>query len=204
VIQVLFYLVNSQQLPIPPRYDGQSIGNPNAPIMLEEFLDFQCPYCMASYPTIQNVIQYYGPNKLYYVMHVFPLWLHRQAWDAARAAAVIVQYNQSEYFSFVEYLFAHQTEFENAAFFNQTENDLFNLFASFAKNFGVEYSTFITAMNNQTTFNIADSGVHYGITRQVVGTPTFFINGIKAENMTSESTQQEWINLINSVLTENW
>lgn len=37
-----FYLISAQQLPIPKSSPGISRGNSNAPIIIEEFADFQC------------------------------------------------------------------------------------------------------------------------------------------------------------------
>jgi hypothetical protein len=62
----------------------QFLGNPAAPILLEEFLDLQCIKCQAAHPTIKQVLAHYGPDKIYYIQHINPLDLHRQAWDAAK------------------------------------------------------------------------------------------------------------------------
>ena len=33
-------------------------------------------------------MQHYGGNKLYFILHPFPLTMHRQAWDAAQVRHV--------------------------------------------------------------------------------------------------------------------
>jgi protein-disulfide isomerase len=45
VAVMLASVVDAQQLPIPSLPTGVSRGNPNAPIHLVEFLDYQCLHC---------------------------------------------------------------------------------------------------------------------------------------------------------------
>jgi hypothetical protein len=52
-------------------------------------------------------------------------------------------------------VFEHQSEFYNSVFFNKTERDLYDLFASYAAQFGVSKSTFWTEMNGDYAANVA-------------------------------------------------
>ncbi len=38
---------------------------------------------------MEQVLKLYGPDKIYYTLHIFPLWLHRQAFIVAEAAGVV-------------------------------------------------------------------------------------------------------------------
>lgn len=61
------------------------IGNPQAPVMVAAFLDYQCPYCSKAYPLLAQILDKY-PDKVKLVIKHFPLRFHAAAEPAARAA----------------------------------------------------------------------------------------------------------------------
>jgi protein-disulfide isomerase len=72
-----------------PSAQDHIIGDPNAPIVLIEYSDFQCPFCSMVYPTIKNIVDQSG-GKIAWVMRNFPLTsIHPQANPAANAAECI-------------------------------------------------------------------------------------------------------------------
>lgn len=60
-------------------------GNPGAPVVLEEFGDFECPPCSKLFPVLEKLEKDYD-NRLVVVFREHPLKMHRYALDAARAA----------------------------------------------------------------------------------------------------------------------
>ena len=64
---------------------AKSLGDPNAPITIEVFSDFQCPACKTLYETtLQPLKQYFVfKGKVYLVHRDFPLPMHAYARDAA-------------------------------------------------------------------------------------------------------------------------
>ncbi|MFZ0821670.1 MAG: thioredoxin domain-containing protein [Candidatus Acidiferrales bacterium] len=80
---------------------AKTIGSKSAPILLEDFSDFQCPSCRLFFlTTIQQVIKnYVSTNKVYIVHHDFPLEMHAHSMEAARwanAAAEIGKFQEVE------------------------------------------------------------------------------------------------------------
>lgn len=87
------------QVPIPSRYDGFVIGEPSAPVVLEVYFDLVCSGelykanllgklvyftyffadCQEVWPIMKDVMKYYGPQKIKFIMHSFPLPYHRNA-----------------------------------------------------------------------------------------------------------------------------
>jgi protein-disulfide isomerase len=67
---------------------NKAIGNPNAPIKMEVFSDYECPSCGNFYETtLKTLIQtYVADGKVYLVHHDFPLQMHRYSGEAARFA----------------------------------------------------------------------------------------------------------------------
>ena len=66
----------------------KAIGNPNAPITMEVFGDFQCPACRGFFEgtTKQVIDDYVIPGKVYLIHRDFPLDMHPYARQAARLA----------------------------------------------------------------------------------------------------------------------
>jgi len=66
----------------------KSYGVNTAPIRMDVFSDYQCPYCRAFYDqTLRSVIaDYVSTGKVYLVHHDFPLVLHKYSGEAARWA----------------------------------------------------------------------------------------------------------------------
>src|ERR1035437_6555171 len=53
------------------------LGNPNAPIVIVEFVDLECPFCKAFEGTMNSLMSTYGKDgKLAWVYRHFPLNIH--------------------------------------------------------------------------------------------------------------------------------
>jgi len=194
---LLLLLVSCE--PVPKRYLGVGRGDKDAPLLIEEFGDFQCPYCKQAWPVVEQVLSYYGPSKIRFYF-TYPLWLHHQAWDLALTAEVVRKYNESAWFDWGTYMFANQDMFLNSVWFNQTQVELYQVLSGVVSQFGIDSETFYSAMNDTSTSNYATNEIHLGILRQVLGTPTFLVNGFIDPQLSSSTTFDEWVDIIDKLL----
>eukprot|EP01122_Echinamoeba_exundans_P017062 TRINITY_DN8862_c0_g1_i1.p2 TRINITY_DN8862_c0_g1~~TRINITY_DN8862_c0_g1_i1.p2 ORF type:complete len:216 (+),score=63.31 TRINITY_DN8862_c0_g1_i1:187-834(+) len=184
---------------VPRTTPGMRQGSPSAPVMIEMFVDLQCPDCKAAWPIMKQVLQQMGPNNVYFSLNIIPLWMHRQAADMARAASIVARHNPKAYFNFVDYIFNQQSLYYNAAFFNKTQNDLYNLLGSAVSQFGIDQSYFFTQMTSDSNFAYTDFNIVYGLRKGVAGTPTYFVNGFPVDFDESTSVA-EWVQFLNKLL----
>jgi protein-disulfide isomerase len=70
-------------VPVPPR--APSVGSPNAPLTIQIFSDFQCPFCARVEPTVARLVQRYQ-GRVRWVWRDYPLPFHQRAMPAAEAA----------------------------------------------------------------------------------------------------------------------
>lgn len=89
--------------------EGISIGDADAPVVVREFADYQCPACGAFAPIAKRLREeYVAAGKVRFVFFDFPLPMHphaRQAASAARCAA-----RADRFWPYHERLFATQRE----------------------------------------------------------------------------------------------
>ena len=87
------YPIEGTQVPTPSATDVAieemtALGSPDAPVTIEEFSDFQCPYCrlyvMQTLPLIKEM--YIETGLVRYVVRDFPLTSHPNGAVAAEAA----------------------------------------------------------------------------------------------------------------------
>ena len=149
----------------PVSSDDHRAGPDGAPVTLTEYGDYECPYCGAAYPIVQEVRRALGPN-LRFVFRHFPLsQAHPHAQRAAEAAEAAGA--QGEFWKMHDLLFQNHDALEDA--------DLLRYAVSLkldGERFTRELSSGLHADRVRRDFR---SGVRSGVN----GTPTFFINGVR-------------------------
>lgn len=101
--------------------DGNGLGDPEAPVRIEEFSDFQCPACAQFHDlTLGQIIDtYVATGQVYFVYRNFPI-LDRagstESHDAANAALCAA--DQGRFWEFHDMLFANRIG-EGAGSFTQ-------------------------------------------------------------------------------------
>ncbi len=75
-------------------------GNPNAPVMIVEYSDFDCPFCKNFHQTMQKVMDTYGADgKVAWVYRQFPLQqLHPNAPKVAAASECVADLGGNDAF----------------------------------------------------------------------------------------------------------
>jgi len=100
-----------------PSADDHIIGDPNAPIVLIEYSDFECYYCMQAYPTIKRIVEE-NNGQVAWVMRHLPLdSIHPEARPAALAAECIAeQLGNDGWWAFTDSMFTNQEDLGTARY----------------------------------------------------------------------------------------
>ena len=91
--------------------DGSGLGDPNAPVRIEEFSDFQCPACAQFHEsTLAQIIDtYVATGQVYFVYRNFPVIDRSSSTESRDAAnAVYCAAEQDRFFEFHDMLFANR------------------------------------------------------------------------------------------------
>src|SRR3954469_6133295 len=84
--------------PIPVDSKDPTWGSRTAPVTIVIFSDFQCPFCSRVEPTITQLKEKYGADKLRVVWKNSPLPFHQNARPAAVAAETVFRLGGSKAF----------------------------------------------------------------------------------------------------------
>lgn len=189
-------------IPIPQRPSGYRLGNADAPIVVEMFFDIECPFSKKGWQTILKVAQAYPPEQLHLILQPMTLGNHRQSWDATKAAIAVAGDDTGKFVDFVSYVFEHQAEFANEVFKDKTQTDWHHLLASYAVDASEweDKDRFVELLNSKEIYNKTKIPARWAIVRGVWSTPTFFINGAEASDLSSQSSLQDWQNAIDPLL----
>jgi protein-disulfide isomerase len=144
-------------------------GDPHAPVVLEEFGDFECLPCSLISPVLEKLEHDYG-NQLALVFREHPLKMHRYALDAARAAEAAGL--QGRFWEMHDSLYRNRATWVPADYVRPYLND-------YATELRLDVDRFKTDMDGEEVAKrIAadqDRGESLGIDR----TPVLFVNGQK-------------------------
>jgi protein-disulfide isomerase len=152
------------RLTLPVGERDHSEGSNDAPMVLVEYGDYQCPYCGAAYPIVKRIQKELG-SSLRFVFRNFPITnSHPQAeWAAETAEAAAAQ---GKFWEMHDFLYENQRFMGDEAYFAKQETKL----KLDAKRIAREVSQGAYSSRIQEDFM---SGVRSGVN----GTPTFFMNG---------------------------
>lgn len=155
--------------------DAPSKGDPNAPVTIVEYSDYQCPFCARhASSTMLSLQSYIDSGQVYYVFKDFPLdSIHPQAQKAHEAARCARELNGIEsYWQMHDILFANQGDWGGL----RPPNHVPTL-KQLAAEIGLEPLAFETCLDSDKYYDAVRAEVNEGLTFAITGTPTFFING---------------------------
>jgi protein-disulfide isomerase len=146
-------------------------GNPDAPVTLEEFGDFQCPPCGIFASFGEELLREYD-SRLRIVFRNFPLPAHEHAREAAVAAEAAGM--QGRFWEMHDVLYREQAVWSNAP--NTRE-----LFESYAGTIGLNLDQFRKDIDGEKAKERVDSDHARGESLGIKVTPTLFINNQPVE-----------------------
>lgn len=157
--------------------DGMSLGDPNAPVLVETFEDFLCPHCNEWSSTVGMRIEedYIKAGKVRMVYRTFPLQGFAPASTMAAQAATCAA-EQNSFWPYHDRLFAAQSRGQAG----YTVDQLIN----YAGELNLDQQAFTQCMGNTQHQDTINGTVQEGVERGVSGTPSIFING--------QSIQSDW------------
>ena len=100
-----------------PSESDYRLGSPDAPVVLVEYSDFQCPFCSMIHPTLKRIVEESG-GKIAWVYRHLPLEsIHSQALPSALASECIgEQLGQSGFWAFADDIFDDQSGMNSARY----------------------------------------------------------------------------------------
>ncbi|MEO1340353.1 MAG: thioredoxin domain-containing protein [Cyanobacteria bacterium J06635_13] len=189
-------------IPIPSRPSGYRLGQSDAPVQIEMFFDLECPFSKKGWQNIMQVVSAYSADQISLVLQPMTLGNHRQSWDATKAAIAIAGDDADKFVSFVSYILDRQTEFANEASKDTTQTEWQQMLADYALD-ATEVSDkaeFLQLLNSKEVYAKARVPARFAAIRGVWSTPTFFINGAEASDLSSQSSLADWQSQIDSLL----
>jgi protein-disulfide isomerase len=149
----------------------RELGSATAPLTLEVWSDFQCPYCeqfwTLSEPGIVN--QFVATGKVHLVYHDYT-FLGQESLDAAVAARCADK--QGRFWPYHDLLFANQG-LENSGAFSSDR------LTALAQQAGLDVDTWSNCRDDSTVLQAIQQETVAGSSQGVSGTPTLFLNGAK-------------------------
>ena len=143
-------------------------GSVNAPIVIIEYGDYECPYTGMAYPIVRQIMRRFG-DKVQVAFRNFPLnEIHPHAQYAAEAAEAAAA--QDKFWQMHDYLFEHQRALEDSHLLQ------------YAEKVGLDINKFKKEVSGHIYAPLIEESLKSGIDSGVEGTPTFFVNGVLYED----------------------
>jgi protein-disulfide isomerase len=144
-------------------------GSLDAPFQLLEYGDYECPYCGAAQPVVEEVRRHLG-SRLCFAFRHFPIvGAHPHALHAAEAAEAAGA--QDRFWDMHARLFAHQDALDD------------DMLLVHATQLGLDRERFLADMVGHAHLDRIREDLSSGARSGVNGTPTFFVNGLRYEGV---------------------
>lgn len=162
-----------------PQPDGSALGSPDAPVVVREFSDFQCPYCRQFNANVKDKLieEYVKTGKVRFEFQHFIIidrnvggTESRRAAEASECAA-----EQNSFWDYEEMLFANQLGEGVGSF---TDERL----KAFAGELGLDTEKFNNCYRSGGGRSRVTNDEAMARTLSVQGTPSVFVNNMKVAN----------------------
>jgi protein-disulfide isomerase len=162
---------DSNQLFVAPSQCDHYQGILNAPVVLVEYGNYQCPQCGELHRLIQVIQQYFasafpGENR---ICVVFRHFIEDTRHSHAQKAAEVVESAaaQGQFWQMHDLLFTHQQALEDG------------FLVEYADSLGLDISQFLQDISKQAHIDRINQDIESGYQSGVATAPALFINGIR-------------------------
>lgn len=152
------------------KLDGRPFkGSADAKVTIVEYSDFQCPFCVRGYHTIEDqVLKEYG-NKVRFFYKHYPLGFHKWAEPAGVAVECAADQSHDAYWQLYSFYFENQKQINPQNLREKTVEALTG-----AK---IDMARWQKCFDDQETLERVRDDMEEGQMVGVTGTPGFLING---------------------------
>lgn len=149
--------------------DGMTMGDPNAPVTVIEFGDFQCPACgqFARVVEPELIQDYIATGKVYFKYHIMA-FIGEESHEAGEAA--LCARDQGKFWAMHSALFHNQVSENNGAFARQRLEEI-------ASSVDLDMAQFNQCMDENTYEDEVAQSDQEAFEQNIRSTPSFLING---------------------------
>lgn len=144
-------------------------GNPNAPIRIVEYSDYDCPYCKDFHNTMTQIMNEYGvTGKVGWVYRQLPLeQLHPNSPRISEAALCVGEIGGNDAF----------WKFSDRVFKEREADELTNMtrLSEYAEAAGIDKTAFMSCLDSGREKEKVAASVKDGMAAGIVGTPHSFV-----------------------------
>ena len=160
-----------------PMADFNAMGDPDAPVVIVEFSDFQCPYCKVFADETEPLIveNHVATGEVYFIYRSLGNFIsdnigagRTESLDAAEAAYCAG--DQGKFWEYKDILYANWQGEDVGSF---TEKRL----TAFAEALDLELNQFNECLSSQKYRDLAEQDLRVGREEGINSTPSFLING---------------------------
>jgi protein-disulfide isomerase len=161
---------------------GTSMGDPNAPVKMDVWEDFQCSGCMIYSKNIEPQITqtFIVTGKIYYTFHFMPFIDGGSGESHQAANAAMCANEQRRFWDYHDILFANWTG-ENVGDYSDTR------LLAFAEQIGLDMTAFKKCFEANSYANQISQDAQAGSDKGVPPTPGIFVNGQKVVSSQGEN-----------------
>lgn len=152
-----------------PQVDFNTAGNPDAPITITEYSDFQCPYCRLFFENTEEMLmeQYVNTGTVYFVYKSVGGFIGPESKTAAEAAYCAG--DQDKFWEMHDVIFANQTG-ENVGAFSERRLE------AFADAISLDRGEFDECMSSGKYDDLAEQDAKDATAAGIQATPSFIIS----------------------------
>jgi len=158
-----------------PMAEGTAMGDPNAPILIEVYEDFQCPACQIYSNEVEPLVteNHVENGEVYYVFRQYPFLDDSAPGNESDQAAnsSMCAAEQGRFWDYHDILFANWNG-ENQGSFSDKR------LLAFAETLDLEMETFTTCFEENRYKNQIQADLASGQDANIQGTPSVLVNGV--------------------------
>jgi protein-disulfide isomerase len=181
-----------------PQTDGLSLGDPNAPVTIDVFEDFQCPACRSFTESIEPLVieNLVATGQARYVFHNYPFidgdGVGSSGESDQAANASMCASEQDKFWEMQRALFANWNGENQGAFNNRR-------LQAIAESIGLDMDAFNSCFDANKFETDIQADFDLGQDMGVSGTPTVFVNGTRVGAPGKIASYQEIADAVNAI-----